>query len=97
MRVLGQAGLSLKDITPVQTNTLSTQISQYQDQINELNAILAEKRTQLQNEFNDMETTLSSLQSQGTLLSALSSIKVSAPSSTGVSAIGSGSSSSSSG
>ena len=81
----------------LQTNTLSTQISQYQDQINELNAILAEKRTQLQNEFNDMETTLSSLQSQGTLLSALSSIKVSAPSSTGVSAIGSGSSSSSSG
>jgi flagellar hook-associated protein 2 len=78
----------------LQTNTLNTQISQYQDQINELNTILAEKKTQLQNEFNDMETTLSSLQNQGTLLSALSSIKVSAPSSAGVSSIGSGSSSS---
>ncbi|MGD0462420.1 MAG: flagellar filament capping protein FliD [Tepidisphaeraceae bacterium] len=80
----------------LQTNTLNTQISQYQDQINELNTILAEKKTQLQNEFNSMESTLASLQSQGALLSALSSLKVSSgsSSSSGVSSIGSGSSSS---
>ncbi len=80
----------------LQTSTLNTQISQYQDQINELNTILAQKRTQLQNEFDDMETTLSSLQNQGTLLSALSSIKVTPAASSGVSSLGSGSSSSSS-
>jgi flagellar hook-associated protein 2 len=80
----------------LQTNTLNTQISQYQDQINELNSILAEKKTQLQNEFNSMESTLATLQSQGALLTALSSLKVSSgtSSSSGVSSIGSGSSSS---
>jgi flagellar capping protein FliD len=84
----------------LETHTLDTQITQYQNQINELNAILAEKKSQLEDEFNNMETTLSSLQSQGTLLSALSSIKVSTAgsnSNVGSSASSSSSSSSSSG
>jgi flagellar hook-associated protein 2 len=79
----------------LETNTLNTQISQYQDQINELNTILAEKKEQLQDEFNNMETTLSTLQSQGALLSALSSIKASTTSST--SSVGSSAASSGSG
>ncbi|HEX4053571.1 MAG TPA: flagellar filament capping protein FliD [Tepidisphaeraceae bacterium] len=69
-------------IMTLQTNTLNTQISQYQDQINELNAILAEKKQQLQNEFNDMEETLATLQSQGSLLNAFSSAAASVTGST---------------
>jgi flagellar hook-associated protein 2 len=79
----------------LENNTLSTEIQQYQDNINNLNAILAQQRTYLQNEFNNMEETLATLQSQGTLLSALSSIKTTTTSS-GVANEGSGTSSSSS-
>jgi flagellar hook-associated protein 2 len=79
----------------LQTNTINTQITQFQNQINELNSILAEKKSQLEEEFNSMESTLASLQSQGTLLSALSSIKVSSAGS-GTSNVGSSASSSSS-
>lgn len=77
------------------TNTLNTDIQQYQDSINSLNAVLADQRTYLQNEFNNMEETLATLQSQGTLLSALSSIKPTTTSS-GVASEGSSSSGSSS-
>ena len=55
----------------LENNTLNTEIQQYQDNINSLNAILADQKTYLQNEFNNMEETLATLQSQGTLLSAL--------------------------
>jgi flagellar capping protein FliD len=79
----------------LEDNTLNTEITQYQDNINSLNAILADQKEYLQNEFNNMEETLATLQSQGTLLSALSSIKTSTTSS-GVSAEGSASSSDSS-
>jgi flagellar hook-associated protein 2 len=79
----------------LQNNTLTTQIQQYNDQINSLNAILAEKKQQLENEFNDMESTLATLQTQGNLLTALSDIKLSTTSG-GTSSIGSSASSSSS-
>ena len=79
----------------LQNNTLTTEIQQYNDQINSLNSILAEKKTQLENEFNNMESTLATLQTQGTLLTALSSIKLSTTS-TGGTSIGSSASSSSS-
>ncbi len=59
----------------LQVNTLNTQISGYNDQINQLNAILAEKKQQLEAEFNQMEETLATLQSQGSLLSSLSGVK----------------------
>jgi flagellar hook-associated protein 2 len=77
----------------LEDKTLTTQIQGYNDHINELNAILAEKKLQLETEFNSMESSLATLQSQGTLLSALSSLKISTPSTSNV---GSGASSSSS-
>jgi len=76
----------------LENNTLKTEISQYQDSINSLNAILANQREYLQNEFNNMESTLATLQTQGSLLSALSSIK--ATTSSGSSSVGSSASSS---
>ncbi|MGD0388570.1 MAG: flagellar filament capping protein FliD [Tepidisphaeraceae bacterium] len=79
----------------LQNKTLTTEIQQNNDQINSLNAILAEKKTQLENEFNDMESTLATLQTQGNLLTALSDIKLSTTS-TGNTSIGSSASSSSS-
>lgn len=78
----------------LETNTLNTQIQGYNDQINDLNAILAQKKQQLEYEFNEMESTLATLQSQGNLLSSLSSVKLS---SANTSSIGSSSSGSSSG
>jgi flagellar hook-associated protein 2 len=82
----------------LETNTLNTQITGYQNQITELNAIIAEKQQQLENEFNNMEESLASLQSQGAILSAmddLSAAKSTASSSSGSSASSSNSSSSS--
>ena len=76
----------------LQDKTLTTQIQGYNDQINQLNTILAEKKTQLQNEFNSMESTLATLQSQGSLLGSLGSIKTST---TSTSNVGSSASSSS--
>jgi flagellar hook-associated protein 2 len=77
----------------LENKTLTTQIQGYNDHINELNQILAEKKQQLEEEFNSMESSLATLQSQGTLLSALSSLKISTSSTSNV---GSGASSSSS-
>lgn len=77
----------------LENTTLTTEIQQYNDQINELNAILAEKKTQLETEFDNMESTLATLQTQGSLLTTLGSIKVT---SANTSSIGSGASSSSS-
>jgi flagellar hook-associated protein 2 len=71
----------------LEVNTLNTQMQGYNDQINQLNVILAEKRAQLQEEFNAMESTLATLQSQGNLLSSLSSVKLSTAN---TSSIGSG-------
>jgi flagellar hook-associated protein 2 len=65
----------------LENNTLGTEIQQYQDNINSLNAILANQKEYLQNEFNNMESTLATLQSQGSLLSSLSSIKTTTASS----------------
>ena len=76
----------------LEDNTLNTQVQGYNDQINQLNAILTEKRAQLQEEFNAMESTLATLQSQGNLLTSLSSLKLSTPN---TSSIGSGTASTS--
>ena len=80
-------------------NTLNTQITQYQDSITTLNAVLADQRKQLEEEFNSMEQTLASLQSQQSIISSLAGVKTTASSgtsSTGSSSSSSGSSSSSS-
>jgi flagellar hook-associated protein 2 len=76
----------------LQDNTLNTQIQQYQDSINTLNAVLADQRQQLEEEFNNMEETLASLQSQQTIISSLSGTKTTTTS--GTSNVGSSSSSS---
>ncbi|MGA2441581.1 MAG: flagellar filament capping protein FliD [Tepidisphaeraceae bacterium] len=97
--VINNAMTSLTDpvngTLTLENNTLTTEIKQYNDQINSLNAILAEKKTQLENEFNNMENTLATLQTQGSLLTALSNIKLSTTG-TGGTSIGSSASSSSS-
>jgi flagellar hook-associated protein 2 len=59
----------------LQDNTLNSQIQQYQDSITTLNGVLADQREQLQNEFNAMEETLASLQSQQSIISSLSGAK----------------------
>jgi flagellar hook-associated protein 2 len=74
--VINSAMDSLTDpengIITLENNTLSTQVQEYQDSINNLNDILAQKRQQLENQFANMESTLASLESQGAILSALS-------------------------
>ena len=56
-----------------ESSTLDAQISQYQDRIDDLNSILASKRDRLQDQFNNMETVLSQLQSQQSSLSQIKS------------------------
>jgi flagellar hook-associated protein 2 len=81
----------------LENKTLTTEIQQYQSNINNLNQVLANQKTYLENEFNNMESTLASLQTQSSLLSALSSIKTTTASSSSIGNSASSSSSSSSG
>ena len=98
--VINSAVTSLTDpvngSVTLEKNTITTEIQQYQSNINNLNTILAGQKTYLENEFNNMESTLATLQSQGTLLSELSSIKITSPSTSSVGSSASSSSSSSS-
>jgi flagellar hook-associated protein 2 len=99
--VINSAMDSLTDpengVITLENNTLTTQVQQYQDSINTLNDILAQKRQQLENQFADMESTLASLESQGAILSSLSSTTSKLASSTPAASSSSPSSSSSSG
>jgi flagellar hook-associated protein 2 len=87
---------SLKSLTDpvdglvsIQNQTLQTEATDYQSQLTQLDALVAQKRSQLENQFANLETTLASLDSQG---SALSTIGKAASSSTSdLSSIGSGS------
>jgi flagellar hook-associated protein 2 len=54
--------------------TLQTQNQQFQDQIKQLEAILADKRNSLEEQFANMETVLAGLQSQQSALSSITSI-----------------------
>jgi len=83
-------------VITLQDNSLNTTIQDDNTQITNLNAILAEKKEQLQTEFNYMEQTLAQLQSQQQLISAYSSSGKTSTSSGSTSSIGSGASSSSS-
>ena len=62
-------------IVTLENDTLSNQIQGYNDSINELNIILADKRNQLEQQFADMENTLAQLESQGAILSSLGTLK----------------------
>lgn len=82
-------------VITVENNTLDTEVEQYQSSIDELNAILADKRQQLETQFANMESTLASLESQGSILDSLASIKP-ASSTSSTAAVGSSADSSSS-
>ncbi len=97
----------LKNITDPNTgiiqetvNSLNTEITANNATITEYNARLANERTLLQTQFNNMELSLSKLQSQNAALSSLAQLSgesTSAPASSSSSSSSSGSSSSSSG
>jgi flagellar hook-associated protein 2 len=65
-----------------ENNTLKSQNLQFQDQITELDSRLANKRNQLEEQFANMETVLSGLQSQQSALSSITTISAPAKSST---------------
>ena len=54
-----------------ENNTLDTKTQQFQDQITQLDQILTDKRTVLEQQFANMETVLAGLQSQQQALSSL--------------------------
>lgn len=61
-------------IIPVENKTLDTSTQNFQDSITNLNQILADKRTRLENQFANMETVLSGLQGQQSALASLASV-----------------------
>jgi len=66
-------------IIPRENTTLDDRTQQFQDRIDSLNQLLADKRTRLEKQFANLESVLSTLQSQQQSLGSLGS--VSAPSS----------------
>lgn len=66
----------------LQDQTITNQIQQFNDSITQLNSLLADKKAQLQEQFNNMETVLAGLQSQQLALSSLGTLSSAAPKST---------------
>ena len=58
----------------LESNSLTQEVSNFQDQITSLDAILANKRTLLQTQFANMEVVLSNLQSQQSALNSFTNI-----------------------
>jgi flagellar hook-associated protein 2 len=83
-------------ILTLQVSTTNTQIQQFNDRINELNTILADKRTQLENQFNNMETVLAGLESQQAALGTINTLNTSSTSTANKTSSSSSSSSSTS-
>jgi flagellar hook-associated protein 2 len=82
-------------VITLQNQSIDTRVQGYQNRITELNAILAEKRTQLETQFANMETTLAQLQSQQSILNAFNNAKTTTTSTSGTSSSSSSSASSS--
>ncbi len=61
----------LNGVITVQDNTLGTRVQDFQNQVTQLNTIIAGKKTRLQTQFANLESTLSTLQSQGTAISSI--------------------------
>jgi flagellar hook-associated protein 2 len=78
-----------------ENQTLTNQVQSYQTQLNNLDALLADKRNLLEEQFANMETTLAQLQSQGNALSSLSGKTTTTSSPTSAAPTSSGSSNSS--
>jgi len=81
----------------LESNTLDSQVQDFQSQIDNLNSLLADKKTRLEEQFANMESVLAGLQSQQSALSSLNTSIIAPPkSSSSSSSSNSGSSSSSS-
>ena len=82
--VIGNSMTSLVDPTTgtiaMENTTLTNQTQGFQDQITQLDAVLADKRNNLEEQFANMETVLAGLQSQGSALNSITTI--SAPTTT---------------
>jgi len=76
-----------------ENNSLSTQMTNFNTNITQLDAILADKRSLLESQFANMETTLATLQSQQAALSSFTGIKSTSSSSSGSSSSSSSSTS----
>jgi flagellar hook-associated protein 2 len=57
-----------------ENQTLQTQTQQFQDQIKQLDSLLADKRNRLEQQFANMETVLAGLQSQQSALGSITTI-----------------------
>ena len=68
-------------IITLENKTLDTQTTDFQAQITQLDSLLADKRTRLQNQFANMETVLAGLQSQQQALGSLSTLTTTSSSS----------------
>jgi len=77
-----------------ENNTLDAKTLQFQDQITQLDAILADKRARLESQFANMETVLAGLQSQQAALGTLSAVSLAPPRATTSSSTSSSSSTS---
>jgi flagellar hook-associated protein 2 len=65
-----------------ENTTLDTEAQQFQDRIDQLNSLLADKRTRLEEQFANMESVLAGLQSQSAALGSITSISAPSSSST---------------
>lgn len=97
-KVIDQSMTSLVDPTDgaitFENNTLTSQTTDFQQQITQLDSILSDKRAVLEQQFANMETTLATLQSQQAALGTITGFKPSTSSSSNSSSPSSSSSSS---
>ena len=72
-QLLGSLSDSSTGVITLRNNALNSEITLDQSRITEINSQLAAKKAQLQSEFNNMEQTLATLQSQSATLTSLAS------------------------
>ena len=98
---IANAGSQLTDpingIITLQQNTLTTRVQNYTQYFNQLNALVNQQQQLLETQFANLESTIASLQSQSSVLSALNATQAAAASSASSTPASSSSSSSSSG
>ncbi|MGC4031862.1 MAG: flagellar filament capping protein FliD [Tepidisphaeraceae bacterium] len=61
-------------LIPTESKTIDDQITTYQTRISDLNDMLDQKRTRLENQFNNLETVLAKLKTQQSSLSSIGSV-----------------------
>ena len=78
---MGQLIDPVSGIVTLENSSLDAEVSNFQDQITQLNAVIANKQSLLQEQFANMEEVLANLQGQQTALNSLSGITTSSSSS----------------